>query len=108
MTTLKQMDPTTMDPDLLNSHLPKGIWWDVEKSKFRVRLYRNRRPLQGGYHDTLEEALAAFEKLKKFREQIPGDRVSRKAPRSLAFADTCKALLNTHKTRKIILRVPDA
>lgn len=107
MAELMKTDPTTIDPDTLNAHLPKGIWWDAEKSKFRVRLYRNRRPLQGGYHDTLEEALGAFEELKKFREQIPGDRVTRKAPQSLAFADTCKALLNSHKTRKIILRIAE-
>ena len=87
--------------------LPRGMWYDVEKRKFRVRLYRNRRPLHGGYHDEIECAIRSLVELESFREQIPERRNRRASPATLNFGDVCSNLFSNQRTRTVILSVRD-
>ena len=91
----------------LNTMLPRGMWYDVEKQKFRVRLYRNRRPLHGGYHSDIEAAIHALVELENLREQIPGRRSSRSTPATLNFGDVCSNLFSNQRTRTVVLNVRD-
>lgn len=46
------------------SALPRGIWFEPAKKRYRVRLYRNRIPFLVGYYYDLNEAEAALEDLR--------------------------------------------
>lgn len=50
--------------------LPRGIWFDAEKTRYRVRRYRNGKPYLR-YRRTLEAALQVFEELKVELAKIP-------------------------------------
>jgi hypothetical protein len=51
--------------------LPRGITRQHNNpNRFRVRIYKNNRPMHGGYYDTLDEAIKALAAL---REQEPID-----------------------------------
>jgi hypothetical protein len=54
----------------MKSSLPRGIWHDVEKNRYRVRLYRNGKAYLR-YRKTLSEALDAYDELKKKLANIP-------------------------------------
>lgn len=53
------------------SRLPPGIWWDNQKRRFRVRLYKNRVGHLAGYFDTFHRATKALEALKRRLRTIP-------------------------------------
>lgn len=50
--------------------LPRGIWFDKEKNRYRVRRYRNGKPYLR-YRRTLELALKVYEELKEELAKIP-------------------------------------
>jgi hypothetical protein len=91
----------------LNRMLPKGLWFDEEKRKFRVRLYRNRRPLHGGYHNTIEDAIRSLMQLEDFRNQMPERRAKCAEPTGLNFAAVCTDMFSRNRSRTVILNVRD-
>lgn len=57
--------------------LPKGIWYEAPKRRFRVRKYRNGLSYLKGYYRTFEEAERALAELDKYLETIPKKRKQR-------------------------------
>lgn len=53
------------------SRLPKGLWYEAPKRRFRVRRYHNKVTYLKGYYRTLEEAMAALEELNAELALIP-------------------------------------
>lgn len=51
--------------------LPRGIWYEAPKKRYRVRLYRNKVPFLAGYYKTLEEAEEALQLLKQHLATVP-------------------------------------
>ena len=51
--------------------LPRGIWFEAAKNRYRVRKYRNRIPYLIGYFPTLAEAQAALSQLDEKLTGIP-------------------------------------
>lgn len=50
--------------------LPRGLWFDAERNRWRVRLWRNTKMFIS-YHDTYEEALSAHTALKAVTRMVP-------------------------------------
>lgn len=50
--------------------LPRGIWFEADRNRYRIRLYRNGRSYVR-YRDTLDEALAVYQELSQQLEAIP-------------------------------------
>ena len=43
------------------NELPQGVWFEAERNRYRVRLYKHKRVGFRAYFPTLEQALAAYE-----------------------------------------------
>lgn len=57
--------------------LPRGIWYEAPKRRFRVRKYRNGVSYLKGYYRTFEEAEAALKELDAYLDNIPKQRKQR-------------------------------
>ena len=57
--------------------LPRGIWYEAPKKRFRVRKYRNGWSYLKGYYRTFEEAEIALKELDDYLETIPKKRKQR-------------------------------
>lgn len=57
--------------------LPKGIWYEAPKRRFRVRKYRNGVSYLKGYYRTFEEAERALKELDNYLNNIPKQRKQR-------------------------------
>jgi hypothetical protein len=57
--------------------LPRGIWYEAPKRRFRVRKYRNGVSYLKGYYRTFEEAEAALKELDDYLKDIPKQRKQR-------------------------------
>jgi hypothetical protein len=91
--------------------LPRGIWYEAPKRRFRVRKYHNKVSYLKGYYRTfseaqdalqeLEDELALIPKLPKRRRGSPGD-----APvHSSTLSGTVSAIRNRqHYDPKILER----
>jgi hypothetical protein len=65
------------------ARLPKGLWYEAPKRRYRVRRYHNKVTYLKGYYRTLDEAVAALDVLNAELALIPKDRrSSRKNNRS--------------------------
>lgn len=51
--------------------LPKGIWYEADKHRYRVRRYHNKVAYLKGYYKTYEEAKAAWEELGEHLARVP-------------------------------------
>jgi hypothetical protein len=58
------------------NQLPRGIWFERAKNRYRVRRYRNHVTYLAGYFSTEEEARAALTELDAFLDSIPRERRS--------------------------------
>jgi nicotinic acid phosphoribosyltransferase len=63
--------------------LPRGIWYEVKKKRYRVRLYRNNSPFLFGYYPDIHEAIAALAKLRYQLKEIPKLKRNQKEERKL-------------------------
>lgn len=59
--------------------LPRGIWYEVPKRRFRVRKYHNRVSYLKGYYRTFEDAKKALAELEVYLSTIPKERKKREA-----------------------------
>lgn len=80
--------------------LPRGIWFEADRNRYRIRRYRNGRAFVR-YRDTLEAALTAYEELSQQLDDIP--KLSRGARRKGrvpvgTFSGLAQALLLTAKS----------
>lgn len=58
----------------MTEKLPRGLWYEPEKQRFRVRLYKNHVAYLKGYYKTLESAMLALEELKAELRKLPSQR----------------------------------
>lgn len=56
--------------------IPRGIWFEADRNRYRIRRYRNGRSYLR-YRGTLEEALTAYQELSRELDDIP--KLSRRA-----------------------------
>lgn len=50
--------------------LPKGLFFDPKRNRYRVRLYRGAEIVHLSYHKTLDEALDLYKKIVDDRPEI--------------------------------------
>lgn len=53
------------------SALPRGIWYEAPKRRYRVRKYHNRVVYLKGYYRNLDDARAALKELEEHLATIP-------------------------------------
>lgn len=54
------------DPE--GNHLPKGVFFDPERKRYRVRVYRHSQPVWCSYHHDYDSAIRAHELALKAKE----------------------------------------
>lgn len=59
--------------------LPKGIWYEVSKRRFRVRRYHNKVTYLKGYYRTFDRAAAALHELNEELSLIPKEKRNRRS-----------------------------
>jgi hypothetical protein len=59
--------------------LPKGIWYEAPKRRFRVRRYHNKWTYHKGYYRTFDRALAALNELNAELALIPKEKRHRRS-----------------------------
>lgn len=59
--------------------LPRGVWYEHARKRYRVRLYRNHTTFHAGYFDNEEDALSALESLKHRLASVPKHKRNAKA-----------------------------
>lgn len=59
--------------------LPKGIWYEAPKRRFRVRRYHNKVTYLKGYYRTFNMAQAALNELNAELSLIPKEKRNRRA-----------------------------
>jgi hypothetical protein len=52
----------------MSEALPRGVWFETERQRFRVRMYRRSQVIWLTYHLTLEEALDAHAQACEFQK----------------------------------------
>jgi hypothetical protein len=78
----------------VSEKLPRGIWFDEEKKRYRVRRYRNGKPYLR-YRRTKEAAIAAYDDLAKELAKIPKlsrEQMKRGVVPKASFAGLAKAM----------------
>jgi len=53
------------------ARLPKGLWYEAPKRRYRVRRYHNKVTYLKGYYRTLDDAMAALNELNAELAQTP-------------------------------------
>lgn len=61
-------------PMKTSAKLPKGIWYEAPKRRFRVRRYHNKVTYLKGYYRTFGAAKAALEELNRELALIPKEK----------------------------------
>lgn len=51
--------------------LPKGLWYEAPKRRYRVRRYHNKVTYLKGYYRTFDQAMAALNELNEELSLIP-------------------------------------
>jgi len=59
--------------------LPRGIWYEAPKRRFRVRKYHNKIAYLKGYYRTFAQAEIALAELETYLDSIPKERKKRTA-----------------------------
>lgn len=69
-----------MDFDFTSHKLPRGVWYEADRKRYRVRLYHNNVCYHAGYYRTLDAAIKAYESLKAKLAEIPKTRRRHRDP----------------------------
>lgn len=56
----------------MTTPLPRGVWYDAPRKRFRVRLYRGTAVVYLNYHKTAEGALEDYERARASFQLIEG------------------------------------
>ena len=51
---------------------PAGLWFEENRNRWRVRLYKNKKVFWLSYHDTEDEALSTLDRVKALRSRYRG------------------------------------
>lgn len=74
--------------------LPRGIWYEAPKRRFRVRKYHNGVSYLKGYYRTFEDAQGALAELETYLSTIPKQRKKREnsSPPDPTLSGTAKSI----------------
>jgi hypothetical protein len=61
-----------MTPIETATKLPRGVWFERNRNRYRVRIYKNKQVFHISYHRTLGEALSIFNRIKNLPEHPVG------------------------------------
>lgn len=83
----------------MTEELPRGIWYEAPKRRFRVRKYHNGVSYLKGYYRTYAEAEAALEELVSYLSTIPKERKKRESssPPDTSLSGTAKSIRSREK-----------
>lgn len=86
--------------------LPRGIWYEAPKQRFRVRKYHNKVAYLKGYYPTFTEAQVALVELEKYLSTIPKERKDRRrqAVHHPTLGNTAASIRERRSTDPNILR----
>ena len=81
--------------------LPRGIWYEEPKRRFRVRKYHNGVSYLKGYYRTFAEAQAALDELVAYLSTIPKQRKKREnsSPPDTTLSGTAKSIRSREKQK---------
>lgn len=81
--------------------LPRGIWYEAPKRRFRVRKYHNGASYLKGYFRTFDEAKEALVELETYLSTIPKQRKKRESssPPDPTLSGTAKSIRSREKHR---------
>lgn len=54
----------------MSQALPRGIWYEEARKRYRVRVYRKNRVIHRSYHQDLDAARRALQQAKQLRASI--------------------------------------
>jgi hypothetical protein len=57
---------------MLIEKLPRGVWYDDERGRYRCRVYRNNNVYHLSYHDDAPEAIDTLKRVKEVIEAPTG------------------------------------
>jgi hypothetical protein len=85
----------------MTQELPRGIWYEAPKRRFRVRKYHNGVSYLKGYYRTFEEAEKALEELQAYLDTIPKERKKRESSTSpdTSLSGTSKSIRARQKQK---------
>lgn len=85
----------------MTQELPRGIWYEAPKRRFRVRKYHNGVSYLKGYYRTFDEAQAAMEELQAYLDTIPKERKKRATSDSpdTSLSGTTKSIRSRQKIK---------
>ena len=63
----------------MSEELPRGIWYEAPKRRFRVRKYHNGVSYLKGYYRTFDDAQEALTELEEYLSTIPKQRKKRES-----------------------------
>jgi hypothetical protein len=91
---------------MTDATLPRGIWYEAPKRRFRVRKYHNRVSYLKGYYRTFEEAEKALAELEAHLSTIPKERKKREAKpvREPTLAGTAEAIRDQQEENPNLMR----
>jgi len=52
------------------NQMPKGVFFDTERKRYRVRIYRHGRPVWCSYHYDYHEAMVAYHKAHSTKDEV--------------------------------------
>ena len=90
----------------MSETLPRGIWYEAPKRRFRVRKYHNRVSYLKGYYRTFDEAKKALAELEAYLSTIPKERKKREAKpvHKPTLAGTADAIRDRQESDPEIMR----
>ena len=85
----------------MTQELPRGLWYEAPKRRFRVRKYHNGVAYLKGYYRTFEEAKIALEELESYLATIPKQRKQRasSSPPDPSLSGTAKSIRSREKQK---------
>jgi hypothetical protein len=57
----------------MSTALPPGIWFEDERGRYRVRVYKGTRVIHLSYHDEVDEAFVAWHEAHRSKRVIRGN-----------------------------------
>jgi hypothetical protein len=57
---------------MLHNRLPRGVWYDAERDRYRCRVYRDNNVIHLSYHDFPEDAIDTLARVKNLTRTPKG------------------------------------
>lgn len=83
--------------------LPRGLWYEAPKRRFRVRKYHNGVAYLKGYYRTFDEAEVALAELEEYLATIPKKRKRRESSSvpDISLSGTTRSIRSRQKDKNL-------